>query len=835
LCGLAALVATRATDMPEKGPALFSTRGNALFWKGHPALWAFGISFGVLILPLLFGQGYRGVDLDLILLPMQCGFRGMSGQSPFISMSLGAGTPLFGEPNAALFYPLSWIFHSFSPELAASLFVVSHLALGAAAMALLGGTLGLSARAALVLGLFGAFHGTALNLITHGIFVVAVVWLPLMWAGAVVATRKKRVWEGAFWIALAAGAMLLGGDLQYAGLSLGVVFFEWALHFWRHRNAVVPKSALQNGAILLGGFFVGAGMASITWFSAFALRSVVARGGALSESMQAAWPTRFPELFGVFWPGIVDRLVKGDTTLRQLHFQSVELDAHWNATPYLGLVALCALFAAPLLRRFRPHLFLALVVFLFSLGDQTPIFGIFTTLIPPLGLFRYPARLLLLAVVLASPAMVQALVVFPRHKKARRILLSVASFLLLASGGFCLFVLVGGERLDAWALALKPEAPSRGYLPTLSALLLQRGLFATSLLAALIALVLFRPRLAAIALAADVMLAAPFILSTSTPLLDFPAPLSGLGSADDTMICQGRHLKTVRLDFPDFFSGALGDSLPAWINRQADLQQCGGPAVPYHYLPAAQRTVVKLFSQLLDESGGPSGLNPALALGCTHLVTRHSPQGLGAVNVIPIPGQGRVFALPQPLDRVLAVEGPLLHESEDQMLSALMKEDGGASLFRHLDDPTGQVVNASLPRGGTPSSAKVVWKSPYQGELSPRGAEGAGISHGAVFVLRRAYWPGFSAHQGGQALKVLRSAGVWLAVVVPDPTQKVTLTYRPPGTWAGLALSLLALTLWMGGAFFVFRPQRRSGRPSPTRTTETSEKSPPSSNAPNPG
>jgi hypothetical protein len=52
---------------------------------------------------------------------------------------------------------------------------------------------------------------------------------------------------------------------------------------------------------------------------------------------------------------------------------------------------------------------------------------------------------------------------------------------------------------------------------------------------------------------------------------------------------------------------------------------------------------------------------------------------------------------------------------------------------------------------------------------------------------------GWSARSGGKALRMLTINGAFLGVVVPQRVSSVTLTYRPPGLRAGLAIALLSL------------------------------------------
>lgn len=120
-----------------------------------------------------------------------------------------------------------------------------------------------------------------------------------------------------------------------------------------------------------------------------------------------------------------------------------------------------------------------------------------------------------------------------------------------------------------------------------------------------------------------------------------------------------------------------------------------------------------------------------------------------------------------------------------------MSADSPGRMMGQLDDPSGMWT------GGTPEASGQVSVHDTTLLQSTFSVDGP-----TVVVLRKPWWPGWTATQNGVELAVLRSAGVQLAVVVPEAGE-VALRYRPPlleGGLATLALGILGLLglAWRG-------------------------------------
>jgi hypothetical protein len=768
-------------------------------WLRSPVTVAGTLALLVYALPLLLGDRYLGLDHSLVLLGMQCALRDFAVEGLALDLSLGGGSPLLGDPQGGVFYPLNWLLVPLGAELAASLYSVAHLALAAAATAWLGRGVGLSQRSSLVLGLAFAFCGTTANLILHGSYIAGAAWLPLVWAGAMRAVRPGRQRAGLLAVALGLAMLLLAGELQGFVVAVGLVALElgrvvaprWSQRRSHARRWTLVLSALACG-LLLGGLQLA---------PTLGLGSAAARAEGMTGAMEESWPLAMPEALGIVWPGIVHRRVTPGATLANVWQGRGELKPPWNTTPYLGLTALCACLAGFVRRQTRRFALVGGLATLMALGAQTPVYGWITWLLPPLQWFRYPSKYFLvasLALLVVAASTLSAAARDPRTRVQLARLLTAAALL---SGVAVLVCALRAAAIDAAAEAVAEGIRTLpGVRPDLSALLLRQGLLATGLSAAT-ALLLRRPsaaRWAVLMLVLDPLLALPSHVSAGPPFLELESPQAQLGGPDSVQVCPGRGLRALRLDRPELDLGELGTIAPMWINRKANLNQCGGPAVPDHYLASATAPVVSYLRVHLDEDRGY--LQPAIAAGCTHLATRSAPGPGLAEQTEPRRPRDDVAAPVYPIvgamKPVTALEHARLHSDAASSVAAVLGATSTDEILAQLDDPQGAL-------GGDPGAAALTDLQAAEVGLTWSGAHRASIgmtgTGPGVIVLRRPWWPGYRANQGQRSLPILRSAGAQLAIWVDDPSLgPIELHYRPPGLVTGgmsFALGLLFLVL----------------------------------------
>jgi hypothetical protein len=747
------------------------------------------------LVPLLAGLRYQGTDHSRILLAMQCAVRRGLQQGFALDPALGGGGPLLAELQSGLFYPATWLLLPFSAETAASLFVPLHLAIAAAGAVLLAASYRLRPVARVALGVAYPLSGSVLNLILHGPFLAAATWLPWAWLGArwLLGTRHRAA--GVIVASVALALAILSGDPQGFGVASGIVLLEVAVALARRRRPT--RAALAAGALVAGLLLGG-----LQWLPTLGLAQASARARGASTEQVESWPLGTPELLGVFWPIDSTERVKGGASLRTAWLDDPLVQPAWNTTPLLGLVAVVAALVGWRLRRARAAAVAALLLTLLSLGAQTPVFPALLRVLPLLGLFRYPARYFVGASLAILVVAVCSFDRATRERTARRALAIALGVATAGSGIAMTIVAARAGAVDALASQVANAGGSASAsLPALSTALNDAGLVSSLLCALALAALLMRPRWSQLAVALPMLVAAPGFLPLDRPLLETPATRAALGTPEQAMLCHGRHLGSVHVDLPDQPLDVHGNVLPDLNDLLPDLQQCGGPAVPNWYLSSAQAETVSLVRDRLDEATG--ALGPALALGCTHLVTRSKQVTAGYTQLEaepPVPFVGRLYAIPRPLPGASVAREPLLAASGAEAVERVSSLSIADEVVRVLDDPA-SAKPASLPDGRAVEKASVRWDSPTRGQLR---LEGTG---GAVAVLKRPWWPGWQARQGSTVLPVLRAAAVQLAVVVPDAAAgPVELEYSPPLASLGIAVFALGAALLAALALLAGRP-----------------------------
>ena len=748
---------------------------SALFKRVHPGLLVAAVLLVVFCLPLMVGQRYGGLDHSLVLLGMQCALR--DGDGLFLDAAFGGGAPFLAEPQSGVFYPITWLLRPITdPELAASLWSVVHLAIAGWAATLLGTRSGLGKSAAMALGFAHVLSGTVLNLVLHGAYLCGAAWTPLVWAAALgmFHARSTSRWAPVE-LAAGLGLLLLAGELQGFAVASVLVLAE----------AVRARPPLRVLGVVLGAGVVGVLLGMGQWLPTFGLRDAIARSGGLSLGNQTLWSLGLPEGLGTVWSGVAGPRFSSGATLFNLWSGSADTRMPWNPSPYVGLAVLGLGLAAWRSKMARWWALGATLLLLMALGSHTPFYGLVQTLVPPVGLFRYPSKYF-------APASMALLLgsfhVLKHHGHERWPQAVLGALALLSLGGIGLVALSSGELTalsDGFTFGVRTEP---GVRPEPGQWLVQRGLQATALVGVLVLVLRKRPALAPWVLVADLALAAPVHLQTlDRPILDFEAPRAALGDAPEVVLCTDPTTPSARLDEPTRDWGLAGVTLVQWMQRKSDFNQCGGPAAPQHYLSSATSPTVSLWR---DHLGRPDHqIQAATALGCTHLSTAQATPGPIVPDDTPRGIAPPVYALPTALPLAMVPRGTLVHEAPEDAVGAAMSADSPGMMMGQLDDPS-DVWTGTLPA----LNARV---SIIENDLLHTSFT---VDDPAVVVLRKPWWPGWTATQNGGELAVLRSAGVQLAVVVPEAGE-VMLRYRPPLLGAGLGALALGIFGLLGLAW----------------------------------
>jgi hypothetical protein len=743
-----------------------------------PARAAMGVVAAVTTLPLLFGLRYQGRDHTLVQIGFTCAHR--DADRLLLDNALGGGGPVMQDPLGQVFYPATWLLRPFPPELAASLYVSIHLSLAAGAAALLARELGGSRRTVLATGLAFALCGTVLDLIVHGPFLCGAAWLPLGWAGVRALLRARSPW-GAAALGGSLGLLVLGGEPQSALLLGLVAAVEVGASLarkapWRRRGGGV----LWVAAAGLAGALLSAAQTLAT----VGIQGVTARSAGVG--VNGRWALDAIKAFALVVPvSLVENATHGVTPMSAWTGERMSADL-WNSTPYLGALLLVGAAVGAWTRTRGTAAIVGFSALALAAGERLKVLPLLARAVPPLGLFRYPEKYLTLASL--------ALVVLGVHtwslaSRSGRVRAALRRGTWAAFAGLAALLAAARGWRDAIELAAARVAVpvlNLGDLPSLSALLSARLAFAAGV-AALGAMLLSSPRRARWGLALLVGDLALFALQTvplDPPVLSVRSPYEDV-LPPGAMLCHSSGLTPYVPVVPGFTRGAHRDAIYNRVELRQDVHQCGRVTAPNNYLPSAQYATLRLSTTLMDASTA-GGAQVARALGCTHVLVAHRAHD----SLVPFPigaSRTRLFAIPDPLPAVSVVRRPVRVGRLRETFRGLLQGSGAADAVRWLDDPTRRAPFA-LPAGDGVREADVTWHRATRGTLTARG------TGGAVLVLRRPWWPGWTARQRGLPLPTLRAAGVQLAVVVADVNAgPVALEYRAWGLGVGAGLSALGL------------------------------------------
>lgn len=742
---------------------------------------AFGVAFTAAMSPWLVGMAHVGVDATRDNLGWLCQLRAelASGHWPWVAPLLGMGGPMWGTPAAQVAYPVRWVQVLLGDDLGAQFGVAFHLGVAAAGAAWLARSFGVRRAPALWMGLAWCLTGVMVDLPVHAQYLSSGAWVPLGWAAARDALRPWGVRGAAHVAAASLAAALLAMEPQ-SGCVLGALVMLTALPFLRGRRRGPARQLL---ALCTAGGLIGLAPWAVT-LSEMVLSK---RGSALP--VETALVAAFSPMgwLAALVPGILATPMQGGANLWVL-MQSGPWLMPWNRHPYVGATFLVLFLAAWSVRRARLPWLVAVMFLLMALGSATPVMPALLRWVPPLALFRFPAKYLLGAQLAGLVAVTLAL---QSASPLRRL---VAPSLGVAAAFFAA-ALAWAATAPLSLLLAGLSSPPGGASPT-SVLVggLAHALCATGL--ALVACTR-KPagRWLAVVILGDLGLAAVGQVHLGPAPAERHSPLARLADGD-AVLCHAAAVSGLT------YADAADHSLSEQDAFERDLavpntHACDGVRSGVSYSPVQTRTNAALSDQL----DGAHPVAAARALGCTHLVTPRRPpdepvvveQWSGSPDVLH--GRGgpvRAVRVPDPVPLVFVV-GPagVLHATEELAVAAVVNTHSAADAVAQLDDPLGRGPRA-LPTPGQVDSAELSWPAPHHASIRVAGRGGA------VVGLRTAYLVGWVATQAGAELPLLRSAGSMVAVVVEDVSRgPVELRYVPPRWWLSLLLASLGAGLWV--------------------------------------
>lgn len=746
-------------------------------------------------------------DVHAYWYPMVATFVRVLGQGelPLWDPYEGFGLPLWADPGAQVAYPPTWLNLVLLPHTVYKLLVVGHVLAGALGAFLLVRRLGLgrvpAAAGAIAFACCGPIVSAA-TLIHH---LCGAVWIPwVLWAleGVLEERSRRRV---ALLALMLAGQGLAGSAEMCAMSGLAAAIRGLALIGERGGRALRPLPPVLAAAAI--AFLVSA----VQWVPTAARLAQTTRARFTSEQ-NLFWSTHPASLPDLFVPRLVAEMSMGPGARATL-FEGRE---PFLTSLYLGVAGLPLVLLA--LRSGRPCRNWMLAAFAFflamSLGRHlAPAAALLQ--VPPLSLFRYPAKYLLPAALFWALLAALGTEVWGRVWGRRdrihgglvggalaavAIGLALASHQVSASPEPLLDLLEVREPFRAWmgVLASRKLALAAMWLGASSlALLFRAWRPGWSRASAVLAAALLALDLAAAARPVNPL--APLELVTHRPplLASFPPPSEAprLLSVADSMERMNRTLTRGPAGWEPEWRLALGrQELIAppqgarWGLRgsyDADFTGLAPPALPFMSVLVRQVEATPLGVRLL-EMGNVGWVIDSRAEGFPLLPERARMQSVFSQPL-------RLSQVPDPLPACFVVGGVSRAPSDEAAMVRIASPDF---------DPRREVV---LTGDGAARPWPPGWSGRARGLL--REANRLRIetetSGPGVLVAVEAFDPDWRATVDGSAVAVERANVLFRGVAVPAGRHLVELRYAPRSVAWGAGLcavgSALLLTALLGG------------------------------------
>lgn len=657
---------------------------------------------------------------------------------------LALGLPVHGNPQAALLYPPNWLSFVFGAQQTLSWLMIAHLWLGGVGVWLLARHIGLSRSSALV----GAISATgAPYLVAHlaeghvaQLFTIA--WVPWILLGF----ERFLDSAGKHWrmIPLCVALSFLAGHVQELYYLMLLLSGAVALTAWRERrsgNAAAAKSLLLHW-ILAGGFSVGLVCGDLipVWLnSRQAVRSERLPLNFAGDGLTLAHLKQLLNPFALSPP---------EETTSKYGFYWTKL-FHFGIGPLLlAALAVVAQWKRPQTRRL---FWMLAVAILFAFGTATPFFAICYRVIPVLGSFRVPTRILFLCSFFVA------------------ILAAIGTELLCGRQS-------GSSDDDAASDADRNSAktsPSSGVLTL--------GAIVGVLIAAGVGYELWRH--------ADRVLATsdPASLRTSSTVSQFLREAGAGNTANPVRILASQDLYSDVESFRDGVQRVRGyEPVPqvrlAWaIDALSDLPDGKLDFAGFHDLDLA--TLNQSVADLLGVRFVVTGTRQPELEGWRRVATGELPQPVQIRGSQP--GEQIPFQIFENLDampRAFVV-------GEVAECADLETQDRIEQLEELNPRETVQVERDALPNGPRSgfSPAKIDEYKPDRLTVSVE------LDASGYLVLADLYHPGWKATIDGKAAEILPANLALRAVPLQAGSHVVEFSYECPGQKTGLAVSLAAL------------------------------------------
>jgi hypothetical protein len=731
-----------------------------------------------------------------------------SGSWPFWDPYTGFGQPLLADPSAEILYPASVLKLILRPGPYYTCFALFHLCFAGVGASFLARRFEVSPAGSFVAGAVFMLSGPLVSYVDKPHHLAGAAWIPWVLVAADRAFASGRLRDAVVWGG-AAGVQALAGSADMCVMTWLMLGVDLALRIdWRAPLVRGHLRLVGSGAVAgLVGLCLGAALWAPT--AAEALGSLRA---SLPAEMRTHWsvhPIHMLQVLVPLWPNRLpfDRGLAAEIFDGRISFL---LSLYLGATT-LGLAL--AAFVPGIDRRRAWLLIVGVVATLTALGPHGPVYGILTTLLPPLRSLRYPMKVMVLPALTVGVLSGMGFDVWrsgaglPR----RRWLGLVAAPLLVAALILGALAFAGGPGVDRFAMPLIQSGVPGDPKAALGAAARSLAMVALLCLAALACALLRlwrsdRAPLAAAAVAGLVivdLLSAHRSLNATAPrqLLAYRPPtleaihqqdLSRLYVYEYEMVIGGtRHLKeagpeemaAVLREWPYPFGEVISTrdvlyppQTCVWgLYGSYDLDARGLYPGPLARLAA-----------LLREVEGTPGHLRLLQLGAVSQVVALHTEGFEDLSPLRTfktisPYPIHLYRVPDPLPRAYAVSGARV-ASGSEAYRGLLAPD--------FDPGREVLLDAGRPQAPDPAftgSVRVAELKPDRVRLE------AELSRPGYVVLVDGLDPGWSAMVDGHEAEVLRANVCFRAVALGAGRHVIEQRYRPPGLLLGASLSAAAL------------------------------------------
>jgi hypothetical protein len=378
------------------------------------------------------GEGWWGPDANTLFYPfghyVAAAFK--ENRLPLWNPHLFLGFPFFAEPQATIFYPVTWLFVRWPVEKVIGWSLALHVWLASVGTYAFARGLGGRETGALLSGVIAGFSGfvTSRMIAGHYVHLMTWAWVPWMFAAFHWAYRR-RSWPASILAGIPMGLGLLAGFPPFWAFGL-LATGLWALYLaaretsWRRRGFVLVQFGL---ALVAGLLLAGAQLLPTGQFTTQSSRVTQQSYEFVSDATMPVGhflTLLVPDLFGS--PG-------GD-----VEFWAAQIYFYWESCLYVGISSLLLILLLGSLRDWRWRFFLALAggAFLVSLGRAGVVHLLLYRFLPGFGLFRVPPRaglFFVLAVAILSGLALDRWLDLPHEERVGR-LAKVKRGVLLACG-----------------------------------------------------------------------------------------------------------------------------------------------------------------------------------------------------------------------------------------------------------------------------------------------------------------------------------------------------------------------------------------------------------------